>query len=705
MRLLVVRSGTHILLATAGLVATAPLAAAQTIGVTEPSAQDRATPAAAPDATMAHSAVSSPDSTPAWALSTSRADWTGFYVGARAGVASGSSAWAATQPGVPNLSGSLSFYSPYDGFTGSGSQFGGLVAGYNHSLPSRVVFGVEAGVSFAAEPVAVAAAYRDAAEAFGTARGRIGYATNRWLYYATGGLAWTHDLFTRNGIVAGSASDPPGGTGETAMSGRVGWTVGGGIEAPVAPRWTATAEYLYSRFGPTDVPFPSSAQVTSNLSLNQFRVGLNYGFGNGPGQDGGPPGGTPSEVKNWIALGQTTLVDQYALPFHAPYSGANSLASNDGKETWDATLYLGRRLWPGAQLWIDPEIDQGFGLSDTLGVAGFTSGEAYKVGFTNPYLRIQRVFVRQTFDLGGATETLESDLNQFGGSQTANRVVVTVGKFSVSDLFDTITYAHDPRNDFMNWSLLDAGTFDYAADAWGFTYGAAVEWYQGRWTVRVGLFDLSAVPNSIELDRDFDQFQVVYELEHRHQLRGQPGKLAVVGFVSRGRMGRYDDALALAAETGGPPSTADVRRYGSRPGVNLNVEQQIAPDVGIFGRVGWADGSVEPYEFADIDRTASGGLSLGGKLWRRAGDTFAVAAVVNGISGPHIAYLAAGGLGILVGDGQLPHPGPEEIVETYYRVPLWMSQVTADYQFIVNPAYNRDRGPVSVVSIRLRTQF
>jgi high affinity Mn2+ porin len=284
-------------------------------------------------------------------------------------------------------------------------------------------------------------------------------------------------------------------------------------------------------------------------------------------------------------------------------------------------------------------------------------------------------------------------------------VVVTVGRFSVSDLFDTITYAHDPRNDFMNWSLVDAGTFDYAADAWGFTYGAAVEWYQGHWTARTGVFDLSIVPNSIELDHRFDQFQIVYELEHRHQLLGQPGKLAMVGFVSRGRMGRYDDAVTLAQQTGGTPSIADVRRYASRPGVNLNAEQQVVPDVGIFGRVGWADGRVESYEFTDIDRTASAGLSFGGKLWRRRNDTFGLAAVVNGISSAHMAYLNAGGLGILVGDGQLPHSGPEEIVETFYRLPLGKLQVTADYQLIVNPAYNRDRGPVSVISARLRTQF
>jgi high affinity Mn2+ porin len=439
--------------------------------------------------------------------------------------------------------------------------------------------------------------------------------------------------------------------------------------------------------------------------MNQFRAGLNYTPGNGHSSYDSLLGITPIEVDNWMVRGQTTYVSQYAPPFHAPYSGANSLASNAGRETWDATLYVGRRLWQGAELWVDPELDQGFGLSDTLGVAGFTSGEAYKVGYANVYLRVPRAFIRQTVDLGGPTETLEPGLTQFGASQTANRVVVTVGKFDVSDLFDTISYCHDPRNDFLNWSLLDAGTFDYAADAWGFTYGAAVEWYQRNWTARGGLFDLSIVPNSIELDHSFDQYQIVYEVERRHELMGRPGKLAVVGFVSRGRMGSYDDAVALAQQTGGPPSTADVRRYASRPGVNLNAEQQVLPGVGIFGRVGWADGRVEPYEFTDVDRTGAAGLSLDGKRWGRPDDTFGLAAVVNGISSAHIAYLNAGGLGILVGDGQLPHPGLEEIVESYYRLLLGRWQVSADYQFIVNPGYNRDRGPVSVITARLRTQF
>jgi len=644
-------------------------------------------------------------------------DWTGFYVGAHAGVSTGYSAWSATQPGgAPNLTGSLNLFSAFDLFTEAGSHFGGFTAGYNYMMPSRIVLGGEADVSFAstlsasqsfASPAIGAANYSDTVELFGTVRGRVGYDVNHWLYYATGGLAWTYDQFNRTTISSGPAGGVPEGVVEAAFGGRIGWTVGGGVEAPIAPGWSAKAEYLYAQFGNTGITFPTSGQsFASNFAMHEVRLGLNYRPGDTPNSNGLPFGVSPLDVDNWVVHGQTTFVSQYAPPFHKPYSGANSLDSNAGRETWDATLYIGRPLWDGAELWINPEIDQGFGLSNTLGVAGFTSGEAYKVGFTNPYFRIPRAFIRQTIDLGGATEKVEPDLNQVGGTQTSDRVVITVGRFGVPDIFDVIKYAHDPRNDFLNWSLVDAGTFDYAADAWGFTYGAAVEWYQGNWTLRTGLFDLSIVPNSTELDHKFDQFQFVYELEHRHELWGQPGKVAVDGFLSRGRMGSFDDAILLAQQTGGgPPNTADVRRYASRPGVNLNVEQQIVPDVGVFGRFGWADGRVEPFEFTDIDRTASGGLSLGGKLWGRPDDTFGLATVINGISSEHIAYLNAGGLGILVGDGQLPHPGPEQIVETYYRFPVAGWQVTGDYQFIVNPGYNRDRGPVSVISLRLRTQF
>ena len=417
-----------------------------------------------------------------------------------------------------------------------------------------------------------------------------------------------------------------------------------------------------------------------------------------------PPDPAP---QTWAIHVQSTFVAQANAGFRAPFQGPNSLASDaNGRETWDVTLYLGYRPWAGAELWIDPELDQGFGLSNTLGVAGFPSGEAYKVGAVSPYPKLPRVFLRQTIDLGGEVQSVDPDLNQLGGSRTSDRVVLTVGKFSVTDIFDTNQYAHDPRGDFLNWSLIDAGTFDYAANAWGFTYGAAAELYEGHFALRGGVFDLSVVPNDVTLDPSVRQFQLVGEIEEDLDVAGQPGAVKLTGFLSRGRMGSFADAIALSEATGQPASVALVRQYRSRPGLSLDVQQQLADGLGAFLRAGLADGNVEPYEFADIDDTASGGLALSGKRWGRPDDTYAIAAVVNQISRIHQAYLADGGLGILVGDGRLPHPGPEEIIETYYEIAALKGlKISLDYQYVANPAYNRDRGPVSIGAVRFHTEF
>lgn len=195
-----------------------------------------------------------------------------------------------------------------------------------------------------------------------------------------------------------------------------------------------------------------------------------------------------SAPETWSIHGQLTNVTQWHPGFTAPYSGANSLDPNaQNAETTDLTLYLGTRLWQGGELYVNPEIDQGFGLSNTLGVAGFPSGEAYKVGENKPYFRLQRAFLRQVIGLSGAQQTIEDGPNQLVGATAANNVTLTIGKFSDVDIFDTNTYAHDPRADFLNWSIIDAGAFDYAADAWGYTYGMAVEWTQSWWTLRGGL--------------------------------------------------------------------------------------------------------------------------------------------------------------------------------------------------------------------------
>jgi len=424
-------------------------------------------------------------------------------------------------------------------------------------------------------------------------------------------------------------------------------------------------------------------------------------------QAAAPLDASPSAPQTFAIHGQVTFVDQANLAFRSPYVGPNSLDPRaKGRETADLTLYVGLSPWRGGEIWINPEIDQGFGLSNTLGVAGFPSGEAYKVGKADPYVRLQRFFFRQTVDLGGETKSVDPDLNQLGRTQTANRLVFTIGKFGVPDVFDTNTYAHDPRGDFLNWALIDTGTFDYAADAWGYTYGAAAEWYAGRWTLRAGAFNLSTVPNSETLESNFSQFQLVGEVEERHQLGGHPGALRVTAFLSRGRMGSFDDAVRLARATGQPADITAVRRYQGRDGVGLTLEQEVADGLGVFARAGVGDGNVEPYEFSDIDETFAAGLSMNGKRWGRPKDTFGLAGVVNGISGAHQRFLAAGGTGILVGDGKLPHPGPEAIVETYYDIAVvHKAHLSLDYQFVTNPAYNRDRGPVSIFAARVHDEF
>jgi high affinity Mn2+ porin len=413
-------------------------------------------------------------------------------------------------------------------------------------------------------------------------------------------------------------------------------------------------------------------------------------------------------VEWWGLHGQTTFVTQYHPGFRSAFSGPNSLESQaQARETFDLTLYGGLRLWRGAELWVNPEVDQGFGLSSTLGVAGFPSGEAYKVGQATPYFQLPRLFVRQTINLGGEFAHVEAGLNQLASSQTANRVVVTVGKLSVVDVFDTNRYAHDPRNDFLNWSIIDAGSFDYAADAWGYTYGAAVEWYQQWWTLRTGLFTLSKVPNSKVLDsKPFDQYQVDLEVEERHTLFGQPGKLKLLGFLSHGRMGRYSEATALARQTGMPANIAAVRKAHNRAGVSLNLEQQLTEGLGVFAKAGWSQGAFEAFEFTDINKTVSLGLSVTGARWGRPDDTVGLAMAVNDASGEAKQFFAAGGLGILVGDGQLVHSGPEYILETYYSVAVFkFVKLSLDYQFVGHPAYNRDRGPVSIFGFRVHGEF
>jgi high affinity Mn2+ porin len=652
-------------------------------------------------------------------------DWSGFYVGGHLGLADGNSNWTAnpTQAGLPATAGSLNVFMAPDIFFESGSFLAGVQGGYNYMLSNRIVIGVEADASFPPfptvdgfsitgsssfnSPVIGTATLSETALSFGTVRGRIGYAPGSWLFYATGGFAWTYNQQILTQTASGGSEAP--------FLWRFGWAAGAGVEVPIAPNWTARAEYLWTGYPTTSVNYPFLGQrISSDFSLQELRLGLNYRFG----ADSSPTLAVKASpfaplADNVAFHGQATVVDQGYPSFRSPYEGPNSLSGGgQNRETVDLTLFAGVRLWQGAEFWANPEIDQGFGLSDTHGVAGFLSAEAYKLGDAYPYARIQRAFLRQTINLGGDTEKVDADINQFAGSRSSDRVVLTVGRFSIADIFDTNKYANNPKVDFLNWTVINTGTFDYAGDGWGYSYGAAAEWYQGRWTLRAGVFDLSTSPAggvsplAYGLDSTFQQFQMVGEIEERHELWGQPGKLKITGFLSRGNAGQFSDAVALAQVTGLPADINAVRSYTSRPGVSINLEQQVTDSLGVFARAGWADGNIEPWDFTDVDRTVSAGISLNGKSWGRPDDTIGVAGVINGITSEHIAFLNAGGLGILIGDGQLTNYGLEKIFEAYYSYALTAStRLSIDYQFVSNPGYNADRGPVNAFAARYHWQF
>ena len=441
------------------------------------------------------------------------------------------------------------------------------------------------------------------------------------------------------------------------------------------------------------------------LTLTVVLLGLSNGFAHHAfattvGEQG------VAVAENWALHGQMTNVTQGHRRFTSPYSGQNSLIANGRtEETTDLTLYAGVRLWRGAELWINPEIDQGFGLSNTVGVAGFPSGEAYKIGANAPYLRLPRAFIRQVIPLGGAQEKVEAEANQLSGMKASDNVTLTVGKFSVTDIFDTNSYAHDPRADFLNWSIIDAGAFDYAADSWGFTYGVAAELTQGAWTLRGGAFQLSSIPNGKIVTVDFSQYMLVGELERRHQWSGHPGRVKLLAFVNRGRMANYQDAVQLGQQTAATPDVSLVRRFASRPGATINLEQELSPGLGSFVRASINDGSKESYEFTEINKSLSAGLSLKGDRWGRRDDTMGIAAVINRLSGAAQAYFAEGGLGILIGDGRLNYDA-EKIMEAYYSLHMNAHlKLALNFQYVHNPSYNRDRGPVSIYGVRVHAEF
>jgi high affinity Mn2+ porin len=405
---------------------------------------------------------------------------------------------------------------------------------------------------------------------------------------------------------------------------------------------------------------------------------------------------------------QATYVWQDKPAFPARSTGANSLVPwHERGYSFSATAFLVLRPWRGGELSVDPEVVQGVALSQLHGLGGFTNGESQKSGGSNPTPYVARAFLRQTWNLGGAIEAVEPGQNQLAGEVAARRIVLTAGRFAATDLFDRNDVAADPRTRFLNGSFLTHGAYDAAADARGYSWGAALEWIRDDWALRAGRLLEPVQPNGLALDWAVARhFGDQAELEHRHQLAGRPGTLRLLVFRNRARMARYGDALAQAAANGTTPDLDAVRSSEQdKRGIGVALEQQLGANTAVFARAARGDGRTETYSFAEIDRSLSAGVVVKGGAWRRGGDTVGVAVARNGLSSAHRQYLAAGGLGSFIGDGALRYR-PEDIVEAYYSVAATKHAfVTLDWQHIAHPAYNADRGPVNVGSVRLHVEY
>jgi high affinity Mn2+ porin len=413
------------------------------------------------------------------------------------------------------------------------------------------------------------------------------------------------------------------------------------------------------------------------------------------------------QPETWNIYIQATSVGQHHGSFPSPYEGPLSLVGRAEKDvSLTSTVFLGWRRG-NTQVYFDPEVAGGRGFSATNGIANFTNGEITRVAATAPKPYIARLYVTHDFGFGDQREMFASDANQLAGSRPATRYSVTVGRFTLTDFFDNNRYSHDPRTQFMTWATMYNGAWDYAADTRGYTWGWVHEFHTPHWSVRYGSAAEPRTANGPRFDRRiFRNRADQIEGEVDYALGGRPGAVRLMHYENRAQAGNYAEAIRLAQATGTTPDVTATRRVGTlKYGFGLSADQEIRQDIGVFGRVGWNDGKTESFAFTAIDRLASVGVSVKGTSWRRPDDNAASAYTTNGLSGVHAMYLSLGGLDFLIGDGKLRY-GLESVWESYYSAQVRPGVfATFNVQHLVNPAYNRDRGPVWIESLRLHLEW
>jgi high affinity Mn2+ porin len=415
------------------------------------------------------------------------------------------------------------------------------------------------------------------------------------------------------------------------------------------------------------------------------------------------------KVEWYSAHAQATVVTQAHDHFRSPYQGPNSLPPVEPFVTSETTtLFLVTRLWecgncPG-ELVFNPEVAGGRGFGANVnGIANYPNQEITRVGVPEPTPYIARLYLRQTFGFGGEQEKLEDDFNQVAGRRDVLRLTVIAGKVAATDFVDNNRYSHDSRTSFLPWAMVYNGAWDYPANVRGYTYGVAFDLNQKCWALRYGVFAVSTVANGAALDPHILKANGhILEWERRYTLSGRPGKLRLWGYFNHAHMGKYSEAID---EMPVNPDVTQTRAYRIKYGFGGNVEQELSRDLGAFIRAGWNDGRSESWMFTEIDSTFVAGLVLKGRCWCRPQDLVGLAVAADGISEPHRDYLADGGLGFVIGDGRLNY-GLEKVVETFYNMEIRKGIYFAvDLQWVDNPAYNRDRGPVLVGGGRLHLEY
>ena len=451
---------------------------------------------------------------------------------------------------------------------------------------------------------------------------------------------------------------------------------------------------------------------------------------------------------------QQTLVEQYHPDFYSanPVSlqrtssgvggsltGGRTLYSGTEKcMSSTSTLYIGLNVAHNLEFYLNPEVAGGSGFSGCNGIAGFPNGETFRVGDPSPTFYIARAFFMYNIPLNKEKTYREEDQNTLPAFVSSERIMINFGKYSISDFFDGNVSSHDPKTSLSNWALMDCPAWDYPSNTRGYTWALNAKLIKKKYVLRLstavnalwsnGL--VTANNNFMPTGMDYIRAHgEIAELIFPIVKKGNSNQfIKLMVWANHADMGSYaeatnilshnlSDSVRLITSSSNLVSPAmDSSRnklkspYYGKYGFVANWEKIVKKDR-VFVRVGWNDGKRESWMYTEVDQSLSFGTFIGCDKLKRPNDKIRVAVAINGISKEHMSYLQNGGYGFIIGDGgevignkwvsnYQKQNVAESIVELQYNYQYSFLNLSPDVQFIVNPGYNINRGPVWVFGLR-----